>query len=548
MVENGWIRAGATVALLAAMPSGPSVAQGTAKLEQKLDALESEVRELKNEILARRAADNAERRRKVAAAAAVEVGDKPGTWKIPGTRTSMQIGGFVRFDGIYDFTAGGVGLDTVNAALARSGTGTGSYSSFFNPFCPVFSPACPPVETAAIGALNGGNFRFHARLSRIWVKTWTPTDWGELHTNIAADFLDTSESASGVFRLRQAYGQLGPVLAGVTESTFRPTFAEAETLDFGGSVGYAAVRKAQIRYTHAFGPDIKASIALEEPFDSIGDADIPYSVELNSLGTARRVAAQRMPDIAGSLSYRFPQGQIWIGGVLRLIEQDSGGEPYSFSGSTIFGDDFRSSADKKLGWGISVAGTYDITPQFTIGGSGFVGRGIGSYVGIQGDQSGGSFAAARNTSTGPVGNVAGQFITPASAFHDALILGPNEIRTILSYGGFAWARYLITNTVRTNFVFGYANQQIEAALPYAQGGLVQFANGAARKNYLTGNIHYMWSMAANLIWSPVPQVDFGIEYIYLYANRFTGDHPIFFFANNQSSTVNRLLFVAMYRF
>ena len=55
------------------------------------------------------------------------------------------------------------------------------------------------------------------------------------------------EALSGgarVLRLRQAYGALGPVTAGFLESLFRPTFAESETLDFGGTVGYAAVRKA----------------------------------------------------------------------------------------------------------------------------------------------------------------------------------------------------------------------------------------------------------------------------------------------------------------
>ncbi len=47
-------------------------------------------------------ADKADQRR-VAAAAAVEAGDKPRSWKLPGTNTSMNIGGFVKMSVLWDF-------------------------------------------------------------------------------------------------------------------------------------------------------------------------------------------------------------------------------------------------------------------------------------------------------------------------------------------------------------------------------------------------------------------------------------------------------------
>lgn len=285
----------------------------------------------------------------------------------------------------------------------------------------------------------------------------------------------------------------------------------------------------------------------------IGDADIPFSRELNIAGTAVRQSAQRMPDIVGAFSHRFTNGQIWIAGMVRLIEHDTGGEPTSFIG--VANGDTRAGADRKIGWGVAVAGVYDLTPRFSVGGHGFVGRGIGSYSGSQGDNAGASAAFLSRVVGGTCGigfgaaTVCGGAISaPLSAFHDALVVGPGEIRTILSYGGFVWSRYQFTDTMRTNLAFGYASQQLEDALPRAAGGLITFANKGERKSFLVGNVHYMWSVNANVIWSPVPQVDFGVEYIHLFVNRFHGEHPFYLFANDRNAVISRVLGMMMYRF
>ncbi len=492
--------------------------------------------------------------------------------KIPGTNTSFQVGGFVRLDAIWDIGAGGVGLDTVNAALARGATGVGTnLNQFWTDRLGLFGLTCNDVpflcttgDSRANNRFNGGNVRMHGRLSRFWFKSWTPTDYGEIYTHIAADFLNSSEAGGGLLRLRQAYGQFGPITAGFLELNFRPVLAESETLDFGGTVGYAAVRKTQIRYTHRFNANTNIAFSLEDPSDSIGDADQPYSLEMQNAGITSnpriRQAAQRMPEIVGSFTHRFTNAHIWVAGILRMIEHDTGGEPYSFALSgthpVITTIDTRASAARRLGWGVAIAGSYDFTPQFSVGAHGFIGKGIGSYVGSQGDNTS-VLAGGPQVVTSPLfQNITKAFQASPSAFHDALILGPNNIRTILSYGGFIWGRYQVTDTMRVNVAYGYALQEIEKALPYALGGFVTFPftsgtitkDQSSRKNYLVGNTHYMYSIHGNFIWSPVPQVDFGIEYVHLFVARFKGEQSIYFLTNDRNALISRLLVAMMYRF
>lgn len=93
--------------------------------------------------------------------------------------------------------------------------------------------------TAAAG--QGSDFRMHARQSRIRFDTRTPTDWGSLRTRIEGDFFGNTGnerfSNSSAFRIRHAYGQLGPVLGGQTWSTFMDQDTFFDTVDFFGPAG-----------------------------------------------------------------------------------------------------------------------------------------------------------------------------------------------------------------------------------------------------------------------------------------------------------------------
>jgi len=416
----------AATAVAAALAGSPARAE--VDLQAEVRALRERLTQLEGQI--------AKDKRMVAAAAAVEAGDKPRSWKLPGTNTSMNIGGYVKFDALFDFN--GTSGDAIAIAAA-------------------------PAEGSVANNLgNGGNFRFHARQTRFWLQTWTPTDWGELRTYIETDFF----GAGNVLRLRHAYGTLGPVLAGQTWSTFMPVFAGADTLDFGGPTGQIFVRQAQIRYTHNFGGGLELQLALEDP----GPDLIVGGVS----------AAQRAPDGVAAISWKLPTAQLWAAGVLRGIDHDTG---------------LGNNSDRKFAWGVAIAGTWEITNRVAIGGEGSLGEGY-----------------------------AGKFLSSASGFSDAILAGRNNLRTILAYGAKGWVGVKLTDTITTNGAFGWSQQDVDGEVATA---LIP-----------GGTPHWSWSAQGNLIWRPVPQVTFGIEYSHFFGARF----------NSNNATVNRIQFAAQYRF
>lgn len=82
---------------------------------------------------------------------AVTRGDHPGTFNIPGTNTSVKIGGYVKADFIYD-----IGPENGDS----------------------FAASAIPADGTA-GDRRSGKFRAHARQTRLNFSTWTPTEIGE---------------------------------------------------------------------------------------------------------------------------------------------------------------------------------------------------------------------------------------------------------------------------------------------------------------------------------------------------------------------------------
>ena len=127
-LRTALLGSGAAVALLAA--SGPVAADEMDDLRAQINALQDKVTQMQ--------ADETATPR-VAPAAAVEAGSKPKSWKLPGTNTSMQIGGYAKLDLIYD----------INAFAGNSLTNN-------------------PATTGSAAGNQQGHFRLHARQSRFW--------------------------------------------------------------------------------------------------------------------------------------------------------------------------------------------------------------------------------------------------------------------------------------------------------------------------------------------------------------------------------------------
>ena len=218
------------VVAVAATSSAVSIAAGVdspEELNRQIEVLSQKVLELDRKQQA------AEREQTEAAKNVVTAGASKGSFKLPGSSTSVTLGGYVKLDAVFSNPSAGVG----------------STADLF------LQPNAIPVGPGA-GDNERNQVKFGARESRVFAKTSTPTSWGDLVTYVEGDFYgaDGNESVSNSngLRLRHAYGSLGPLLGGQTWTNFMYVPALPETVDFGGPVGQIFDRQAQIRWTQPF--------------------------------------------------------------------------------------------------------------------------------------------------------------------------------------------------------------------------------------------------------------------------------------------------------
>ncbi len=441
-------------------------------------------------------------------------GSFPRSFLIPGTDTSIRVGGFAQevldywmqngpANGVQTTTVGVNGQET-GQALDVTGQTVPGYPSKGN---------LVPVQTNH--SRGNGIFSQSPRQSRLNVETRTPTAYGEARTFIEFDFAGTNGFSSGgsgqtsvadnlVPRLRYAYGTLGGLLAGQANSNFSDPDANPETIDFGGPVGEAGVvRIPQVRYTYA-GPYGSAwSASIETPQTDVitpagktasdGSAQIPAPgtgggsvFATNGTGGNPCVAngvqivgttactlsgnptVAKAPDITFASYWSQPWGHVDF----RLVGRDLTINDGKYVDRSYFGYGGGVSGDVKpewFGWGKD-----DFQWQFTIG------NGIGRYL---------------NDST-DAGLATNYLVTPTSAAAAALVL----VKPIQEFGGTVGYQHWWLPDLRSNAVYGYAQYAPSSQL------IGPVESTIANKRLMTAHF--------NLIWSPVAFIDTGVEYMW----------------------------------
>lgn len=222
---------------------------------------------------------------------AVTAGDIKGTIKIPGSDTSIGIGGFVKLDTLY------------------SSVSTGN-DKFGNQRLEVSE-----IPVGNIPAGGNDQFSIHAKESRFWFKSFTPSRWGDINTYLELDFYGDSGAYTYTPRLRHAYGSLGNFMAGQTWSTFFNSLALADTLDNSNSVGAGfPLRQPQIRWTQPFQlakQQLDWQISLEAPRTRV------WNQSTNGISTA---STSHYPDLVGRINYHPNWGNISLSGLGRHLQ------------------------------------------------------------------------------------------------------------------------------------------------------------------------------------------------------------------------------------
>jgi hypothetical protein len=231
--------------------------------------------------------------------------ESKGTFRLPGSDTSVTLGGYVKLDAILSDNSAGV--DSVGDQM--------------------LNPSLIPVGPDA-GAHKTNQVTLHARQTRLSLATSTPTSRGDLTTYLEGDFFgdltnsnETSTNSSG-FRLRHAYGALGGFSAGQYWTNLFNQDAYPETLDFGGALGELFVRQAQVRWTRPFIGG-EWSVSAENP-ESV--------LAVPGKSTTFRSDSDHAPDLVGRVKIASAGGVYSIGVLAREIHVDSAAAPAASSG------------------------------------------------------------------------------------------------------------------------------------------------------------------------------------------------------------------------
>lgn len=232
-------------------------AQDFNELRAELKALRAELNQLKaQQTQAAPAAsasawndrlDNVELRQKDA----VVLGDIPGSFRLPGSETSIRVYGFAEANLIKDFK------------------GTAPGDSFSN------------LMEQPLGRSEQGKTVLTGQTSRFGFETSTPLSNGAFNTKIEADFYGYcgAECNRNRLRLRHAYGEYAGWLIGQTWSTFMDLDDMPETVDFNGPPGATSRRPVQVRYTWNNPSLAKFQFALEEPTDGARSPNLVARVD-----------------------------------------------------------------------------------------------------------------------------------------------------------------------------------------------------------------------------------------------------------------------------
>ena len=239
---------------------------------------------------------------------AVVLGDIPGSFRLPGSETSLRLYGVAELNAVHEF---------------KGDNSANDYSTFV-PYAPIN------------GSTNRtGQTYLHARTSRIGIEASTPTPHGPLAVKVEGDFNNDPRTGNSAvygtvgniytqqatnsynFRLRHAYGQFGGLLVGQTWSTFMDLDNSPETVDFNGPIGSTFIRQPQVRY--AYGTKDMGTFTVA--------AENSVSYVLDNTGVATPAGFSRVPDFIARWDKSFGWGAMSVRGLTHelRVNGDIGG-------------------------------------------------------------------------------------------------------------------------------------------------------------------------------------------------------------------------------
>jgi Porin subfamily len=446
-------------------------------------------------------------------------GSFPRSFLIPGTDTSIRVGGQITVNATYFFNGGNPNSTT--ASVNNTGNNGALNVAPLHVHNGAAVAGVFPLAGNAARAKGESLTFITPQQSKVNFETRTPTAWGEARTFMEFDWANGNQFAPGnnallstnnlIPRLRFAYATLGGLLGGQANSNFSDPDGEAEMINFGGLTGNSGVtRIPQVRYTQplaAWGVPGAISMSAEAPetdgvtggglLGSDATSQAPTFTCLTAVANAAGLTPTCTTTLiavtnpfkspAPDLTWAWYIPQSWGHADFAMLyrptlEMKDG----AFVNRTFSGYGVHFSGDVKPRW-------FGWDKDYIIWNFSY-GDGMGRYM------------AGNSTEFSLISNY--PVATPATAALARDIVA----RTTITWGGQVGYQHWWTPTLRSNIGFGILHHDIPNIGNQAGGFVCQ---GQAAQLAGAGNCGLNKELIAtgvNLIWNPVPFADVGIEY------------------------------------
>ena len=344
---------------------------------------------------------------------------------------------------------------------------------------------------------------FSAKQSRLWLSMDSQIAGHTVKGYVETDFQVTADPVQSVpgggsqrttngytLALRRATLTIDRFTFGQDWTTFQYTGALPETTDYvGGAEGTVFVREPVARYTAPLSKQLTLMVSIENPESAITNVNSATVIESGT---------DRLPDLAARLIYTGRRGELSLAGLLREVRGETNGTSLVNNtttagavGNGVTAAGFGGSVGGKLF--LNAARTSDIRFIATYG------QNIGRYVGL-------NFA-------------------PDAIYNPAT----NRLTDVSEFAALVSAHYALTAQLRANVMGSFQTVSYDKSLTAAN---------------LNGLNKQAWSAAANLFYSPVKNIDLGIEFRHGHRTQINATT-----ANGKASGhLDRIEFAAKYSF
>ena len=242
------------------------------------------------------------------------------------------------------------------------------YIQDFNRVDPNWTAALRPskIPTRAGQYGSNGESDIGVRQSRFGVNAALPAGPYELSTKFEFDLFGVGvDAGQTTFRLRQAYGEWGPILAGQTNSLFMDGDLFPNVIDYWGPDGMVFVRNPQFRWTAFSKGGTKFAMAIEKPSNDIDPGNI---IALDPALGANLQNHEPYPDMTAQWRREDSWGHVQISGVVRDVAYDTAATTNNRP------------KGGRIGYGINLGSSFNLSQQDTLRLGGVYGQGIASYM------------------------------------------------------------------------------------------------------------------------------------------------------------------------